>query len=213
MESRKLAVTGAVAFTPRTFRDERGVFSAPFQQPAFEAARGGPLFAVAQSNHSVSRRGVVRGIHYTGAPPGAAKYVSCVSGRALDIVVDIRPGSPTYGRWDAVQLDGSAPGAVYLPVGVGHAFVALTDDTVMSYLVSAPYVPENEYALSPLDPALALPIPKDLEPLLSERDTRALTLEEAERSGLLPPYELCRELEERLGTPAAVRDRAVGTRV
>ncbi|MFH8289676.1 dTDP-4-dehydrorhamnose 3,5-epimerase family protein [Streptomyces sp. NPDC018059] len=204
MKARKLAVEGAIEFTPRSFSDDRGVFATPFQQSAFEAAKGGPLFPVAQSNHSVSRRGVVRGIHYTGTPPGAAKYVYCAAGRSLDIVVDIRRGSPTYGRWDAVLLDPEELRAVYLPVGVGHAFVALTDHTVMSYLTSTPYVADNELALSVLDPALGLPIPEDIEPLLSERDTYALTLEQAAARGLLPSYEHCLELEAELsaGIPA-----------
>ncbi|MFG2093659.1 dTDP-4-dehydrorhamnose 3,5-epimerase family protein [Streptomyces sp. NPDC048612] len=200
MEARKLAVQGALEFTSRTFSDERGVFVAPFQQSVFETARGGPLFAVAQGNHSLSRRGVVRGIHYTVAPPGAAKYVYCASGRSLDFTVDIRRGSPTFGKWEAVLLDQSGFRAVYLPIGVGHAFVALTDHTVMSYLTSAPYVAERELALSPLDPALGLPIPEDIDPILSERDTAAPTLAQAAERGLLPDYELCLELEAQLGT-------------
>lgn len=210
MKARKLAVEGAIEFTPRAFSDDRGVFATPFQQSVFETAKGAPFFPVAQSNHSVSRRGVVRGIHYTGAPPGAAKYVYCASGRSLDIVVDIRTGSPTYGHWDAVLLDPEELRAVYLPVGVGHAFVALTDHTVMSYLTSTPYVADNELALSPLDPALGLPIPEDIEPLLSERDTRALTLEEAAARGLLPSYEHSLKLEAALSAGVGAEPRATG---
>jgi epimerase EvaD len=212
MEARKLAVEGALEFTSSTFSDERGIFVAPFQQTAFERARGGPLFAVAQGNHSLSRRGVVRGIHYTVAPPGAAKYVYCASGQSLDITVDIRRGSPTYGRWDAVLLDQAGFRAVYLPIGVGHCFVALTDNTVMSYLTSAPYVAEQELALSPLDPALGLPIPEDIDPILSERDTAAPTLAQAAERGLLPDYERCLELEAQLGTAAGAEHGLTGPR-
>jgi epimerase EvaD len=96
MESRRLSVDGAFVFTPRVFPDDRGLFVSPFQESAFVDAVGGPLFPVAQTNHSRSRRGVVRGIHYTVTPPGTAKYVYCPRGRSLDIVVDIRVGSPTY---------------------------------------------------------------------------------------------------------------------
>lgn len=193
-----MKVEGAVEFTPKRFEDERGVFVSPYQESAFIAATGRPLFAVAQTNHSRSGRGVVRGVHFTVTPPGSAKYVYCARGEALDIVVDIRVGSPTYGQWDAVLLDQRHFRAVYFPVGVGHAFVALADDTVMSYLMSASYVAENELALSVHDPELALPIPDGIDVVLSERDRVAPTLAQARRDGLLPDYRQCRRLENAL---------------
>ncbi|MGS2642875.1 dTDP-4-dehydrorhamnose 3,5-epimerase family protein [Streptosporangium sp. LJ11] len=195
MKSRSLAVAGAWEFTPQVFPDDRGLFVSPFQESAFAEAVGRRLFPVTQTNHSKSRQGVVRGVHFTVTPPGSAKYVYCAGGEALDIVVDIRVGSPTFGRWDAVRLDQKDFRAVYFPVGVGHAFVALTDDTVMSYLMSESYVTENELAVSALDPALNLPIPSDIETFMSDRDRAAPTLAEAEAMGLLPDYDLCRELE------------------
>jgi 5-epimerase len=195
MKARKLAVEGALEFIPRVFPDERGLFISPFQQDAFTEAHGGPLFRVAQTNHSMSRRGVVRGIHYTVTPPGTAKYVYCARGKALDIVIDIRVGSPTFGQWDSVLMDQQDHRASYFPVGVGHAFVALEDNTVMSYMLSGSYVAENERALSVLDPALGLPIPGDIEPLLSERDGAAITLAEAQKQSLLPDYARCQEIE------------------
>ncbi|KFU79324.1 epimerase EvaD [Amycolatopsis lurida] len=198
MQARKLAVEGALEFTPRVFPDDRGLFVSPYQEEAFIEAHGGPLFPVAQTNHSRSKRGVVRGIHYTVTPPGTAKYVYCPRGKALDIVVDIRVGSPTFGKWDAVLMDQESFRTMYFPVGVGHAFVALEDDTVMSYMISSPYVAENELALSPLDPALGLPIDTDVVPILSERDTAALTLGEAEGQGMLPDYNVSLEIERRL---------------
>lgn len=194
MEIRELAVEGAVEFTPRAFPDERGLFVSPFQGEAFEKAVGHRLFRAAQTNHSRSRRNVVRGVHFTVTPPGTAKYVYCAQGAALDIVVDIRVGSPTYGKWDAVRLDPVDFRAMYFPVGVGHAFVALEDDTVMSYMLTSGYVAENELALSALDPELGLPIPAGIEPVMSERDIAAPTLAEAAAAGLLPDYTTCREL-------------------
>ncbi|GGT13837.1 dTDP-4-dehydrorhamnose 3,5-epimerase family protein [Streptomyces purpureus] len=207
MKARELTVDGALEFTPRVFPDERGLFLSPFQEEAFTEAHGAPLFRVAQTNHSVSRRGVVRGIHYTVTPPGTAKYVYCARGKALDVVVDIRAGSPTFGRWDSVLMDQRDHRATYLPVGVGHAFVALEDDTVMAYLLSESYVAEHELALSVLDPALGLPLPRDTEPVLSERDRAAPTLAEARERGLLPEYDRCQEIERgRLtDTPALPR--------
>ncbi|KZM75342.1 dTDP-4-dehydrorhamnose 3,5-epimerase family protein [Nocardia terpenica] len=195
MQSRKLAVEGAVEFTPRVFSDERGMFVSPFQESVFDEAVGRPLFTVRQTSYSRSRRGTVRGIHYTATPPGAHKYVCCVQGKALDIVVDIRVGSPTFGRFDVLTLDPETFRAVYFPLGVGHAFVALADDTVMSYTLSTSYVAENELALAVLDPELALPIPGDIEPILSDRDRVAPTLAEAKAAGLLPDYHRCTEIE------------------
>ncbi|GAA2246658.1 dTDP-4-dehydrorhamnose 3,5-epimerase [Streptomyces amakusaensis] len=198
MDARELKVEGAFEFTPRVFPDERGAFLSPFQEAAFTAATGRPLFPVAQTNHSVSRRGVVRGVHYTVTPPGVAKYVYCPRGEALDIIVDLREGSPTFGVRDVVHMDQRAFRAMYFPVGVGHAFVALSDDTVMSYMLSGSYVPEQELALSALDPELDLPIPDGLEPILSPRDRVAPTLAEARARGLLPRYRESRLIEAEL---------------
>ncbi|MEE1758244.1 MULTISPECIES: dTDP-4-dehydrorhamnose 3,5-epimerase family protein [unclassified Streptomyces] len=194
MDARRLKVEGAVEFTPRVYPDDRGLFLSPFQEEAFTEAVGHG-FPLAQFSHSTSRRGAVRGIHFTSTPPGMAKYAYCPRGRALDIVVDLRTGSPTFGVWDAVLLDQEDFRAVYYPLGVGHAFVALEDDTVVSYLLSTGYVAEREHAVSVLDPALGLPIPDGIEPVLSERDRLAPTLEEAAARGLLPDYTVCQETE------------------
>ena len=190
MRSRKLSVTGAVEFSGTIQTDNRGQFAAPFQEPAFTAATG-HRFTVAQTNQSRSARGVLRGVHFTTTPPGQYKYVCCAWGRALDVVVDIRIGSPTFGAWDMIELDADSLRAVYLPLGVGHAFYALADDTVISYLVSTSYVPELEQAINPLDPELALPWPTGPEPILSERDRQARNLSDLARAGLLPEYDDC----------------------
>ncbi|GGM69474.1 dTDP-4-dehydrorhamnose 3,5-epimerase [Lentzea pudingi] len=204
MKVRTLAVEGALEFTPQVFGDERGRFLSPFQESAFAQAHGAPLFPVRQTNHSVSARGVVRGIHYTTTPPGCAKYVYCAAGAAIDIVVDIRVGSPTFGRWDSVLMDQNHHRTLYFPVGVGHAFIALEDNTVMSYMVSSSYVAANELALDVLDPALGLPVPKDVPPILSERDGVAIRLAQAKAEGLLPDYELCRRIEQDLTQPVSL---------
>ncbi|OXM45198.1 dTDP-4-dehydrorhamnose 3,5-epimerase family protein [Amycolatopsis alba] len=191
MQSRKLAVEGAVEFTPQVFADDRGVFVSPLQEPSFVAAVGFPPFPLAQASCSRSKRGVVRGVHFTTTPPGCARYVHCPRGRALDYVVDIRVGSPTFGRWEAVVLDAESLRSVYFPVGVGHAFVALEEDTTMSYLMSASYVAENELAISVFDPELGLDIPDWVDPIRSARDLAAPTLAEAREKGLLPEYREC----------------------
>jgi dTDP-4-dehydrorhamnose 3,5-epimerase/epimerase EvaD len=192
MRTRRLAVAGGFEFTPEIHTDARGLFVSPLQEQAFVAAVG-ERFVTAQTNHSRSARGVLRGLHFTTTPPGQAKYVYCAQGRALDAVVDIRLGSPTFGTWDIVEMDAVSYRAVYIPDGVGHAFLALDDDTVMSYLVSTAYRAELEQAIDPLDPALGLPWPYDMKFHLSERDTVAISLAEAEARGMLPRYEDCRQ--------------------
>ena len=190
MQARELAVPGVLEFTPKVFPDGRGLFVAPFQEMAFAAASGHSLH-LAQTNHSVSRRGVVRGLHFSDVPPGQSKYVYCPRGALLDVAVDVRVGSPTFGSWDTAQLDSSTYRAVYLPEGVGHAFVALEEETVMTYLCSTPYAPAAERTVHPLDPALRLPWPPDVQPALSDRDGAAPTLAEAASAGILPTWEVC----------------------
>ncbi|MBV8542589.1 MAG: dTDP-4-dehydrorhamnose 3,5-epimerase [Pseudonocardiales bacterium] len=190
MRFHELAVPGVVEFTPEIFPDARGRFVAPFQQSSFVDAIGHRLH-LAQSNHSISRRGVIRGVHFADVPPGQAKYVHCVRGVLLDIAIDLRVGSPTFSRWESVLLDAEAYRAVYLPEGIGHAFIALADETVMAYLCSTGYDPAAEHTVCPLDPALRLPWPPDQEVVLSDKDRTAPTLAEATRTGLLPTWSDC----------------------
>ena len=195
MEARELGVTGAYVFTPRVYADDRGMFVTTFSAESFAEAVGHELFPVRQMSYSLSHRGVVRGVHYTATPPGCAKLVHCPQGRVLDVVVDLRRGSPTFGQWDSVVLDRDEARSVYLPVGVGHMFVSLADDSVMSYTLSTSYVPANERSISVRDPELDLPLPADVTPVLSERDTVAEKLAEAWEAGHLPEYEVCRQLD------------------
>ena len=198
MQVRKLRVDGAFVITPQVFEDDRGVLLTPYQEGAFTEAAGHPLFPVRLTACSRSRRGAVRGMHYTATPPGIAKYVHCSHGAVLDIVVDVRVGSPTFGQWDSVLLDQNTFDSVYLPVGVAHAYQALMDDSVVHYLASGTYVPGNEMPISPLDPALDLPFSRDVEPLLSAHARKAPTLAEAEAAGVLPDYARCLEIEAML---------------
>ncbi|MFF4598812.1 dTDP-4-dehydrorhamnose 3,5-epimerase family protein [Amycolatopsis sp. NPDC001319] len=197
MQFRPLKVADAYEFTPRAFPDERGLFVAPFQEYALLGATGHPM-RVGQTNHSVSRRGTIRGVHFADVPPGQAKYVYCPAGSLLDVIVDVRTGSPTFGQWDAVLLDAKDFRAVYVAEGLGHAFVALEDNTAMAYLCSEPYNPSGEHGISPLDPALDLPWPADLTPIVSEKDRSAPTLAEAAAQGLLPSYADCTAYYEKL---------------
>lgn len=195
MQVDELAVPGAWSFTPKQLPDPRGVFLEWFKAPVLAGAVGHDL-TLRQANHSVSARGTLRGIHFADVPPGQAKYVYCTRGAVLDVVVDLRVGSPTFGAADAVRLDDVERRAVYLSEGLGHAFLALTDDANVTYLCSEPYAPGREHGVSALDPALGLTglpgWPPDLEPLLSDKDAAAPTLAEAQAAGLLPDHEQCR---------------------
>lgn len=189
MQIRELAVTGAYEITPVLREDDRGVFLEWYRFDRLTEAVGHPL-DLRQANTSVSKRGVVRGIHFADVPPGQAKYVTATHGAVLDFAIDIRVGSPTFGRWDAVRLDTVDRRAIYLSEGLGHAFVALTDDATVSYLVSDTYSPTAEHGVNPLDPDIALRFPAEAgELLLSPKDLEAPSLAEAQRQGLLPSWE------------------------
>lgn len=191
MKAGELAIDGAWLFEPGTFPDHRGSFTAPFQGPAFADALGFDL-TVAQTNQSVSVRGVIRGVHYADVPPGQAKYLYVAAGAVRDVIVDLRVGSPTFGRYEVVELDADAPRAVYLAEGLGHAFQAVSEHAVVGYLCSTPYAPEREHGIDPLDPDLALPWADGIEPVLSDKDRAAPTLEQARAAGALPTWDACR---------------------
>ncbi len=190
MDVRSLAIAGAFAFTPRQFPDDRGRFLEWFKSDVFAQTVGHPL-QVAQANNSVSQRGVLRGVHFADVPPGQGKYVYCTRGAVLDVAVDLRLGSPTFGATEGVRLDDVARRAVYLAEGLGHVFMALTDEASVVYLCSTPYTPSAEHGVHPLDPALGIAWPDDVEPLLSPKDDAAPTLAQAIDQGLLPSYEAC----------------------
>ena len=190
MNIQPLAVPGSYVVDLTTHGDERGSLTEWYRADALAAVTGTTL-PLAQANHSISARGVLRGVHFALVPPGQAKYVYCPAGRVLDVVVDLRTGSPSFGAHDSVVLDSDRPRAVYLAEGLGHAFVALEDATSVTYLVSSSYDPAREFAVHPFDPQLGLPWPADVELRLSRKDTEAPTLQEAHERGLLPSYAAC----------------------
>ena len=152
---RPLAIDGAYEVTPVQHGDSRGVFLEWFKATTFREAVGRDL-ELAQANCSVSAAGVIRGIHFSDVPPGQAKYVMCVSGAVLDVVVDVRVGSPTFGRWDGVILDDVDRRGMFLAEGLGHAFMSLTEASTVVYLCSTPYAPGREHGVHPLDPAIGI---------------------------------------------------------
>ena len=188
MQIRELAVPDAWEITPVPWKDDRGVFLESFRHDLLAEATG-RRFELRQANVSVSRRGVVRGIHFADTPPGQAKYVSVARGAGIDYIVDIRVGSPTFGTWDSVLLDADSRRSVFISEGLGHAFAALTDDATLTYLVSSTYNPTVEHDLSILDPDIAIVFPPELgEPVLSPKDLAAPSLAELLASGGLPDF-------------------------
>jgi len=197
---RELSVPDAYEITPKQFGDDRGVFLEWYRFDRLAETVGHPL-DLRQANTSVSRRGVVRGVHFADVPRGQAKYVTATHGAVIDFAIDIRVGSPTFGQWDSVQLDTVDRRAIYLSEGLGHVFVALTDNATVSYLVSDVYNPAAEHGVTPLDSdiGLDLPFPAD-ELILSPKDTEAPSLKEAAELGLLPNWDDMRAFYASLAT-------------
>jgi len=190
VEIRELAVPDSYVLDLVAHGDARGRFTEWYRADVLGKATGFGL-TLAQANHSVSAHGVLRGVHFALVPPGQAKYVYCPSGRVLDVIVDVRVGSPTFGVHDSVVLDSDEPRAVYLSEGLGHAFVSLADLSSVTYLVSTGYAPEQEFGVHPLDPELGLPWPADVDYQLSAKDQAAPTLAQAREQGLLPTMAQC----------------------
>ncbi|MEV0381956.1 dTDP-4-dehydrorhamnose 3,5-epimerase [Nonomuraea sp. NPDC050643] len=184
----RLSIDGSWHHRPRVHADSRGSL-----HEAFRAAGVPHRLDVAQVNCTVSRAGVIRGVHFAAVPPGQAKYIMCVSGAIMDAVVDVRVGSPTFGRWETVTLDDETGGGVLIAEGLGHGFVVLSERATVVYLCSQPYNPGREYGIHPLDPTLAIGWPDGLEPVLSDKDAEAPSLEKALAAGLLPDYRTCEE--------------------
>jgi dTDP-4-dehydrorhamnose 3,5-epimerase len=191
MAVRPLRIAHCLEVTPVIHGDDRGSFTEWFRQDEL-AEHTGRRFGLLQANLSVSRRGVVRGIHFTDVPPGQAKYVMAVTGEIIDVAVDLRVGSPTFGEWDAVRLDDRARRAVFLPEGVGHGFAVLSESATVCYLTTDLYSPERERSLRPTDPRLAIEFGLPADGLvLSPKDDAAPSLDELERDGVLPRWEAC----------------------
>jgi dTDP-4-dehydrorhamnose 3,5-epimerase len=184
-----LSIAGAWEVVPAQHGDSRGLFLEWYRFDRLTEAVGYPM-RLAQANMSVSARDVVRGIHFADVPPGQAKYVTCSRGAVFDVVVDLRVGSPTFGRWEGVLLDEADRRAVYIAEGLGHGFCALSDDATLTYLCSETYAPGREHGVQPLDPDLAITWPAG-SPLLSDRDAAAPSLAQARADGLLPDYQQC----------------------
>ena len=186
-----LKIDGAWVVELKIFDDSRGFFYESFREDIAKKYFGRE-FKIKQSNTSVSKKGSVRGIHYALIPPSQAKYVQCQKGSVIDYVIDIRIGSPTFSQIVEVELKSSKPQAIFIEEGLAHAFVALEDETVVTYFVSENYNPEREKGINPFDEDLNIKWP-DINLELSEKDKLAISLKEAKVQNLLPIYDDCKK--------------------
>ena len=186
MKLSKLAIDCSWHAESPVWADDRGSFREWFKSEDVLAATGID-FSVAQANISESKRGVVRGIHYSLAKAGQAKWVTCVSGAIRDVIVDIRPESDSYGQFVAVDLLASSGQAVLIGSGLGHGFIALEDHTTVAYLVSSAFSPREEFEINPLDPDLSIDWGMPVNQLLlSPKDAAAPGLMQRSLQGQLP---------------------------
>ncbi|MER7850389.1 dTDP-4-dehydrorhamnose 3,5-epimerase family protein [Kitasatospora sp. NPDC096077] len=187
MQIAETGIPGVYVVEPKLLVDERGSFFESVRTEELGRIVGEP-FVPRQINYSVSRRNTLRGLHSVTIPPGQAKFVSCVRGALRDFVVDLRVGSPTFGRYESNLLDDATGRAVYIPEGVAHGFLALTDDSCICYVLSSAHVPGTQIDIDPLDPDLAIPWGFTELPVISPKDRSAPSLADALSAGTLAEW-------------------------
>lgn len=186
MKLTPLDIEGVLVAESPIWSDDRGFFREWFKADSIKEATGRD-FGIEQANISLSSKGTLRGIHYSIAPRGQAKWVTCVSGAIKDVIVDIRPQSPTFGKWVEVELRGDSGKAVLVSEGLGHGFIALEENTLVAYLISTPFSPAHEFEINPLDETIGINWgvqPSEFK--ISDKDKFAPTLEERFNEGKLP---------------------------
>jgi len=173
-----LSIPDLVLVTPKRFADDRGFFMECFRENLFAAA-GMPAFV--QDNHAMSKKNVLRGLHYQLNPAGMGKLVRCLRGRIFDVAVDIRKGSPTYGRWLGLELSDHHPQMFYIPPGFAHGYCAMSGHCEVFYRTTAYYSPDHERAIRWDDPHIGIKWPV-ASPVLSPKDRRAPLMHDAENN-------------------------------
>jgi len=191
MKAQPLKISGSWKIEFQKFDDSRGFFYESFKEEDFKKLIGRNL-NIKQTNTSSSSKGSVRGIHYALVPPSQAKLVQCQRGSIKDYVIDIRVGSPTFGQFEEIELNENSASAIFIEEGLAHAFVALENQTVVTYFVTEKYNPEREKGINPFDKTLNVKWP-DLELILSEKDKQAISLEESKSQGLFPTFDECKK--------------------
>jgi len=186
MELTPLGIDGVWLAESHVWSDDRGFFREWFKSADVMNSTGRD-FGIEQANISFSSKGTLRGIHYSLAQRGQAKWITCVSGSIKDVIVDIRPDSNSFGQWIEIELSGNSGKAVFIGEGLGHGFVALEDNTAVAYLVSTPFSPKDEFGINPLDEKIGVNWGMDPNSLkISDNDKGAPTLAEQLAEGRLP---------------------------
>lgn len=172
MSIKHLSINGCWTYQPKIHSDARGQFFEWFQDSTFSELTGNS-FSLAQANCSISKKGVLRGIHFTAKAPGQSKLITVFSGKVFDVLVDLRKDSPTFGKWESIVLDSQKPSTVYLPWGIGHGFMALEDKSTFAYLCDKRYDPKNEFDLNAFDPDVNIEWPQEIKAIQSDKDKNA----------------------------------------
>jgi dTDP-4-dehydrorhamnose 3,5-epimerase len=187
MTAKPLSIHGAWLLQSRVFADDRGTFSEWFKSSLLTELTG-ESFEPVQANVSVSNAGVIRGIHYSLAPRGQAKLVTVLRGSILDVAIDVRVGSPTFGKYESAVMVVGDGQTMFLRSDMAHAFQALENNTVVSYLVSSEYSPTDEKEISPICSTLNIQWSKNLQIVLSEKDRIAPNIAQQSAANLLPSF-------------------------
>lgn len=175
----RTALPELLVLTPRFFRDERGFFTESYNKQAFAEAVGSDVEFV-QDNHSCSTKGVLRGLHYQLPPNGQGKLVRAVVGEIFDVAVDVRRGSPTFGKWVGVRLSAENGKQLWIPEGFAHGFLTLSERAEVLYKATAYYAPGSEGSVAWNDRDIGIEWPDSAPPLLSPKDLAAPALADAE---------------------------------
>ena len=180
-----LSISGTWLIKPKRFEDERGWFQEWFKHSTMLNETGFD-FSPVQTNISRSAAGTIRGIHYSIAPEGQGKIVTVMSGTIDDVIIDISPSSPTFGKWEKIRLSAESGDSILIGPHLGHAFQALENNTTVSYLVTAEFNPAAEKGISPFCPILSVQWDTTLAPLVSQKDIDAPSLADQQKMGNLP---------------------------
>lgn len=173
---KETSIEGVYVIEPKKYGDNRGYFMETYKKADFDEA--GLTYDFVQDNQSKSKKGVLRGLHFQKAYP-QAKLVRCIEGKVFDVAVDLRKGSPTYGKWEGIILDAEKGNQFMIPRGFAHGFVVLTETATFCYKCDELYHPEDEGGIMWNDPDIGIAWPYDDEPLLSEKDKLHLPLRES----------------------------------
>jgi dTDP-4-dehydrorhamnose 3,5-epimerase len=182
----ELSIPGLFVLESPVWGDDRGSFREWFKDEDFREA--GVDFHARQANLSISKRDVVRGLHYSMAPEGQAKVVACAHGELDDVIVDIRVGSPAYGRCEVVHLAAGEERSVYVPVGVAHGFCVTSESGALVYLLSSPFNAPVELEINPFDDEIKVPWTLTGEAVMSPKDASAPSLRQRREANELPRF-------------------------